>query len=142
MNQYAALDVSMEQTAICVVDETGRKLTEAKVVTCPDAITTWLRDKTATLTKVGMETGPLAVWLWNELSKRGLPIVCLDARHASAALSMMPNKTDRHDAAGLAQIVRTGWYREVRVKSHEAYVVRAAIPWLAFEAGSRTSTSE
>ena len=127
MNQYAALDVSLEQTAICVVDETGRKLAEAKVVTCPDAIMTWLRDKTAALTKLGMETGPLAVWLWNELSKRGLPIVCLDARHASAALSMMPNKTDRHDAAGLAQIVRTGWYREVRVKSHEAYVVRALL---------------
>jgi transposase len=104
MNQYAALDVSLEQTAICVVDETGRKLIEGKVVTCPDAITMWVREKTVALTKVGMETGPLAVWLWNELSKRGLPIVCLDARHASAALSMMPNKTDRHDAAGLARI--------------------------------------
>ncbi|WP_292490915.1 hypothetical protein [Mesorhizobium sp.] len=53
-----------------------------------------------------METGPLAVWLWNELVTRSLPIVCPDARHASAALSMMPHKTDRHDAAGLAQIVR------------------------------------
>ena len=74
-----------------------------------------------------METGPLAVWLWNELTKRGLPIVCLDARHASAALSMMPNKTDRHDAAGLAQIVRTGWFKEVRIKSHDAYVVRALL---------------
>src|SRR5215207_623296 len=43
MNQYAALDVSLEQTAICVVDETGRKLTEVKVVTCPHAISTRLR---------------------------------------------------------------------------------------------------
>jgi len=127
MNQYAALDVSLEQTAICVVDETGGKLAEGKVVTCPDAITAWLREKAVALTKLGMETGPLAVWLWNELSTRGLPIVCLDARHASAALSMMPNKTNRHDAAGLAQIVRTGWYKEVRVKSHEAYVVRALL---------------
>ncbi len=74
-----------------------------------------------------METGPLAVWLWNELRTRGLSIVCLDARHASAALAMMPNKTDRHDAAGLAQIVRTGWYKEVRIKSHAAYVVRALL---------------
>jgi transposase len=116
MSQYAALDVSLEQTAICVVDETGGKLAEGKVVTCPDAITAWLREKRVALTKLGMETGPLAVWLWNELSTRGLPIVCLDARHASAALSMMPNKTDRHDAAGLAQIVRTGWYKEVRIR--------------------------
>jgi transposase len=127
MNQYAALDVSMEWTAICVVDETGRKMCEGKVTTCPDAITAWLGEKAPGLAKLGMKTGPLAVWLWNELSTRGLPIICLDARHASAALSMMPNKTDRHDAAGLAQIVRTGWYKEVRIKSHGAYIVRALL---------------
>lgn len=127
MNQYAALDISMEWTAICVIDETGRKLCECKVATCPDTITSWLGEKAPGLTKLGMETGPLAVWLWNELSTRGLPIICLDARHANAALSMMPNKTDRHDAAGLAQIVRTGWYKEVRIKSRGAYIVRALL---------------
>lgn len=127
MTKYAALDVSMEQTAICVVDEDGRKLAEGKVPTDPDAIVEWLAGKAGEIQRVGMETGPLAVWLWNELIMRGLPIVCLDARHASAALSMMPNKTDRHDAAGLAQIVRTGWFKEVRIKSHGAYVVRALL---------------
>jgi transposase len=127
MKKYAALDVSMELTAVCVVDECGTKIVEGKVATDPDAIATWLTEKTDGLAKVGMETGPLAVWLWNELAARGLPIVCLDARHASAALAMMPNKTDRHDAAGLAQIVRTGWYKEVAIKSHGAYVVRALL---------------
>ena len=83
MQKYAALDVSMEQTAICVVDEDGRKVVEGKVPTCADAIATWLGEKAAGLVKVGMETGPLAVWLWNELVARRLPIVCLDARHAS-----------------------------------------------------------
>jgi transposase len=127
MKKYAALDVSMEKTAICVVDESGKGMIEGKVPTDPDAITAWLAEKAGSLEKVGMETGPLAVWLWNELRARGLSIVCLDARHASAALAMMPNKTDRHDAAGLAQIVRTGWYKEVRIKSHAAYVVRALL---------------
>lgn len=127
MTKYAALDVSMEKTAICVVDEDGRKIVEGKVPTDPATITAWLADKVGAVARVGMETGPLAVWLWNELAMRGLPIVCLDARHANAALSMMPNKTDRHDAAGLAQIVRTGWYKQVRIKSHGAYVVRALL---------------
>lgn len=127
MKKYAALDISMEQTAICVVKEDGRKVVEGKVPTDPDAIAEWLAGKAGEIERIGMETGPLAVWLWNELTKRGLPIVCLDARHASAALSMMPNKTDRHDAAGLAQIVRTGWFKEVRIKSHGAYVVRALL---------------
>lgn len=127
MTKYAALDVSMEQTAICVIDESGKKLAEGKVSTDPDAITSWLAEKAGPVGKIGMETGPLAVWLWNALTTRGLPVVCLDARHANAALSMMPNKTDRNDAAGLAQIVRTGWYKEVRIKSHGAYVVRALL---------------
>jgi transposase len=72
------------------------------VATCPDTIadrlSTWRKD----LEKVGMETGPLAVWLWNTLISRNLPIICLDARHASGVLKMMPNKTDRHHARGLA----------------------------------------
>ena len=72
-----------------------------------------------------METGPLAVWLWNALIAREVPIVCLDARHANGVLKMMPNKTDRHDARGLAQIVRTGWFKAVQIKSHDAFVTRA-----------------
>ncbi len=74
-----------------------------------------------------METGPLAVWLWNELRDRQLPVVCLDARHANAALKVRPAKTDRNDAAGLAQIVRTGWYKEVRIKARASYEVRALL---------------
>ena len=127
MTKYAAIDVSMEQTAICVVEEDGRKIAEGKVPTDPDAIADWLAGKAGQVARIGMETGPLAVWLWNELTSRGLPIVCLDARHANAALSMMPNKTDRHDAAGLAQIVRTGWFKQVHIKSHGAYIVRALL---------------
>ncbi|HUC61919.1 MAG TPA: IS110 family transposase [Alphaproteobacteria bacterium] len=127
MNQYAALDVSMEQTAICVVDELGRVISEKKVTTCPESITTWLLAYAPGLVRVGMETGPLAVWLWNELRDRGLPIVCLDARHANAALKMRPNKTDRNDAAGLAQIVRTGWFKQVRIKSRASYELRALL---------------
>ena len=84
-----------------MVDESGNKVAEGKVPTDPEAIADWLAGKAGAVARIGMETGPLAVWLWNELTTLGLPIVCLDARHASAALSMMPNKTDRQDAAGL-----------------------------------------
>jgi transposase len=127
MSVFAALDVSQDQTAICVVDQDGVRLAETKVATCPDAIVHWLRARPESLERVGMETGPLAVWLWNALTERGLPVICIDARHANGVLKMMPNKTDRHDARGLAQIVRTGWFKAVRIKSHEAYVNRALL---------------
>ena len=127
MGMFAALDVSQEETAICVVRQDGALVAEAKVPTCPNAIADWLAGRTDDLEQVGMETGPLAVWLWNALTERQVPIVCMDARHASGVLRMMPNKTDRHDARGLAQIVRTGWFKTAQIKSHDAYVNRALL---------------
>lgn len=127
MTSYAALDVSQAMTAACVVDETGRVTAEGKIATCPEAIGTWLAQHAPELVRVGLETGPLAVWLWNELHDRDLPVVCLDARHAHAALKMRPNKTDRNDAAGLAQIVRTGWFKQVRIKGRVSYELRALL---------------
>ncbi|EHS52066.1 transposase, partial [Rhizobium sp. PDO1-076] len=37
-------------------------------------------------------------------------MVCMEARQVNAALSAMRNKTDKHDARGIAQILRSGWY--------------------------------
>jgi transposase len=74
--------------------------------------------------RVGLETGQLSNWLTLSLRRRGVPVVCMDARHAKAALSLQINKTDANDAFGLAQVVRTGWYREVAVKSMDAHTLR------------------
>ena len=60
---------------------------------------------------IGLETGQLSNWLTRTLCELGLPVVCVDARHAKAALKLQVNKTDANDAWGLAQIVRTGWFR-------------------------------
>jgi transposase len=127
MAQYAALDVSQEATAICLVDEQGAVRREGKVATCPETIAQWLAKNAAGLVRVGMETGPLAVWLWNELHAKDVPVVCIDARHANAALKMRANKTDRNDAAGLAQIVRTGWFKQVRIKTRSSYEIRSLL---------------
>ena len=69
----------------------------------------------------------MTLWLVHELRNLGLEVVCLDARHARAALEMQINKTDQNDAKGLAQIVRTGWYRSVHVKSFESHRARALL---------------
>src|SRR4051794_34021526 len=127
MTQYAALDVSQDATAICLVDEHGAVLRQAKVMTCPETIAQWLAKNATGLVRVGMETGPLAVWLWNELHAKSLPVVCMDARHANAALKMQANKTDRNDATGLAQIVRTGWFKQVGIKTRTCYEVRSLL---------------
>lgn len=125
MKHYAGLDVSQQTTSICIVDEDGRIVAERKVVTCPHAIATAIEP--FHVARAGLETGPLSVWLWNGLNAAGVPVICMDARHANAALSMMPAKTDRNDAAGLAQIVRTGWCKRVHVKSAPSHEARALL---------------
>src|SRR5215813_14410595 len=77
--------------------------------------------------RVGLETGPTATWLWTELKRRGLPVICIDARHAKAVLKMQINKSDRNDAAGIARIMQIGWFKEVRVKDLDSHSVRALL---------------
>lgn len=111
MKHYAGLDVSQQTTSICIVDEEGGIVAERKVTTCPDVIAAALEP--FALTRAGLETGPLSVWLWNGLMARGVPIVCMDARHANAALKMMPAKTDRNDAVGLALLATRSQFVQI-----------------------------
>ena len=107
MEQYVGLDVSQEQTSVCVVDGGGKVICQGKCASTPEAITATLRTRAPQAVRIGLESGPLSAWHWHELRKLGLPVVCLDARHVKAAVALQPNKTDRNDARGLAQIVRT-----------------------------------
>jgi transposase len=115
--QYVGLDVSQQQTFVCVINEGGRREWQGKCATTPEAIVAIVRQRASRAVGVALETGPLSTWLWHGLRNAGIPAVCLHARQAAAALSLQINKTDTNDAAGLAQIVRTGWCRPVAVKS-------------------------
>jgi len=121
MTEYVGLDVSLEETSVCVLDSAGTICWEGKVRSEPEALVRMLRLRAPQALKVGLETGPTSTWLWHELRAAGVAVVCIDARHAEAALSMRLNKTDRNDAAGLAQLMRMGWYREVQVKQLAAH---------------------
>jgi transposase len=125
--QYAGLDVSVRETAICVVGADGETIWEGKVATGVGEIHEALRRQAPELARAGMETGPVAVWLWHGLRDVGLPLDCIHARRAAAALKLQTNKTDRNDARGLAQLVRSGWYEPVPMKSLETHRIRAVL---------------
>ena len=127
MEQFVGLDVSQEVTHLCVVDSKGKTVWQGKSSSTPDAIAAAIRAKAPKVARIGLESGMLATWHWHALNDMGLPVVCLDARHAKAALNMQVNKTDKNDAKGLAHIMRTGWYREVKVKSMDSHTVRAML---------------
>ena len=100
MKYFAGLDVSLEETAICVVDETGRIVKEARAASEPEALVAALRSIGLPLERVGLEACSLTAWLHDGLRAAGLPAICIETRQAKAAMKTMPNKTDRNDARG------------------------------------------
>src|SRR6476661_7364138 len=127
MKQYVGLDVSQREAAVCVVNETGQVIFEGKAKSNPGVLTDLLSKHAPHAERIGFETGAMASWLWHELKRIGLPVVCIDARHAHAALSVRMNKSDQNDARGLAELVRIGWYREVQVKSEASQLMRSLL---------------
>ena len=127
MEYYVGLDVSLKQTSICVVDQSGSVVREGVVDSDPEAISVYVRSKAPGAVRIGLETGPTSTWLWTELKRLGLPVICIDARHAKAVLKMQINKSDRNDAIGIARIMQTGWFKEVHVKDIDSHSVRAPL---------------
>ncbi len=125
MKHYVGLDVSQEETHICVVDENGQKLWEGKCDSTPEAIGGLIKRKSPAADKIGLETGNLSTYLWHGLNDMGLPVICIDAYHAHGVLKLQMNKTDKNDAHGIAQIMRSGWFKPVKVKSFASHEIRA-----------------
>ena len=127
MECYVGLDASLKKTSICVVDVTGKVLCEGFADSQPNAIAKFLKSKSPGAVRIGIGTGPTSIWLTTELRALGLPVICIDARHAKAVLKMQINKSDRNDAAGIARIMQTGWFKEVRLKGFDSHAVRALL---------------
>jgi transposase len=124
MDHFVGLDVSVKETSVCILDETGRIIREVKVASEPDVLLQVLAEPTYRLKRVGLEAGPLSQWLFSALADAGLPVICVETRHMRAALKAQINKTDRNDARGIAQMMRVGLYRPVHVKTLRSQKLR------------------
>src|SRR5262252_2428805 len=124
MDHFAGLDVSVKDTSVCIVDDTGRITREVKVASEPDALLAVLANPAYPFKRIGLEAGPLSQWLFSVLAEAGLPAICVETRHMRAALKAQINKTDRNDARGIAQMMRAGLYRPVHVKTLRSQKLR------------------
>lgn len=127
MSIYAGLDVSDKTTHVCVVDAEGAVLRREVLASDPDVIAKWLRRYCPELVRVVLETGPLSAFLYHGMVARDVPVECICARHAKGVLSARVNKSDVHDAEGLAQMARTGWLKRVHMKASATHFDRAAV---------------
>ena len=116
MDHFAGLDVSVKETSVCIVDDTGKIVREVKVAS--EA----LKNPAYHFKRIGLEAGPLSQWLFSALAEAELPVVCVETRHM--VLKAQINKTDRNDARGIAQMMRVGLYRPVHVKTLRSQKLR------------------
>ena len=127
MDYFAGLDISMDETHICVIDREGAVVYEGKSASTAEAIAGKLSEAPG-CHRIVFETGRMAPILFHGLSQLGLPVVCVESRQEYQALkSLATHKTDRNDARGLAHLARTGFFKTVHVKSLSAHAVRSLI---------------
>ena len=124
MTYYAGLDVSLRTVHLCVIDDQGELVAETKLASDVQDIVAYLDDLNLEVESVALEAGTLAQYLTYGLQSAGFEVVCMEARQVKGALSAMRNKTDKHDARGIAQILRSGWYSRVHVKSMQSHHIR------------------
>jgi transposase len=128
MKHYAGLDLSIKETAICIVDETRNIVREVKVATEPAVTVALLNAAGLGYARVGLEAGPMSQWVVTGLLEAGLPVVCVETRHMKAVLkAQQVNKSDRNDARGIAQMMRVGLYKAVHVKTLASQQERALL---------------
>lgn len=126
MDEYIGLDVSLKETAVSVRRD-GKRIWRGKCASDPQLLAILIRKHAPAARRVVFETGPLSIWFFHALTAEGIPAICIDARHAKAALDMAANKTDANDADGLAHLAEVGFYREVRVKDFKSMLSRTLI---------------
>jgi len=124
MALFVGPDVSLKMTSICVVESDGSLVWEGKAESDPTPLTKALSKWRKKIKLIGIEACPLSEWLYGALVESGLETVCIETRHAQRFLSSRPNKTDRSDARGIAEMMRLGHFRPVHVKSRESQLLR------------------
>lgn len=124
---YAGLDISDKSTHLWVVDGCGVEVWNGACATDPEVIARTLKIRAPGLVRAILETGPLSAFLYHGLVERSVPVTCVCARHARGVLSARVNKSDPHDAEGLAQMARTGWFKAVRIKAEATHMDRARL---------------
>src|SRR5258708_30295615 len=127
MALFVGLDVSLKITSICIVEADGKVVWEGKALSEPVPLLKALGPWRKKIRLIGIEACPLSEWLYGALVESGLETVCIETRHAQRFLSSRPNKTDRSDAHGIANMMRLGHYRPVHVKSKASQLLRTTL---------------
>src|SRR5258705_11159582 len=113
MDHFAGLDVSVKETSVCIVDETGKIVREVKVASEPEALLSVLKNPAYRFKRIGLEAGPLSQWLFSALAEAELPVVCVETR---AFVAEEPNDDETY----VFRIQSADWDRMVSLLTRSA----------------------
>lgn len=105
-DHLVGIDVSLESCAVCVVNQSGASVREAKVSCEPEALIVFLRELGHDPACIGLVAEPQSQWLYRHLRDAGLEAVSIETRQVKGALKATPIKTDRRNALGIEQLIR------------------------------------
>ena len=124
MEYFVGLDVSLRSCALCIVDTKGNVVLERELACEVDDFAECLSAFQYPIERVGFEAGTMSQHIYFGLKAANFDVVCMEARQVNAALSAMRNKTDKNDARGIAQVLRTGWFSPVHMKKARDHAAR------------------
>jgi transposase len=127
MALFVGLDVSLKTTSICIVEASGKIVWESKAPSEPVPLIKALAPWRKKIKLIGIEACPLSEWLYGALVECKLETICIETRHTQRFLSSRPNKTDRSDARGIADMMRLGHFKPVHVKSRPSQLIRTTL---------------
>jgi transposase len=127
MSHYVGLDVSLKSTAICILNEKGKRIQEGEVDSTPETIHQFLQQSGFKIDRIGLESGSLTHYLKKGLLKMGYQVVVMESRKMAAILATIINKTDKNDARGIAEALRVGHFQECVHRSDDAIEIRSLL---------------
>lgn len=113
MSYYAGIDVSLEDSSICVVDGDGTIVREAKALSEPEALMGWFAEAGLPMKRIGLEAGPLSQWLHAAMVEGGLASELIETRHVRPSVQDDAGEDRqegraRHRAVDAARLVPAG----------------------------------
>ncbi len=78
MEHYVGIDVSLEESSVCIVDATGTIVREVKIASEPEALVRYFGELELSVIRIGLEAGPLSQGLHAGLVAAGRDVVLLD----------------------------------------------------------------
>jgi transposase len=127
MRKIVGLDISLQKTAICVLDRDGQVVWQGKIDSQPGPLIDSFSSGRIRSTWWDWKPARSRNGCTGTLQAPASRLVCVETRHAQRFLSTRPVKTDKNDARGIAEMMRIGHYRSVRVKSAEAQLIRTTL---------------